>query len=121
MGEVVPYNRHLHLEATHLGKPSGAPLPGGGGGGISGGMEARVSVLESHLGEIKSDVRELRSDVGLIKTGLATLTERADHLPSKGYIVKAVTSMAAVLAALIMALGALNLFGAAIRHAIGLH
>ena len=77
------------------------PLQTGGGGGTYDGMEARVAVLETHVEYIRRDISDLKADMGVIRTdlgkardevadlrtGLATLTERVNHLPSKGYIV----------------------------------
>jgi len=100
--------------------PIGSPLHSGGGGGTFDGMEARVAVLETHveyirrdIGELKADVSEIRrdlsgmkddfkSDVEGVKVQLATLTERVNHLPSKGFIVTATLSSLSVIAALIV-------------------
>jgi archaellum component FlaC len=96
------------------------PLQSGGGGGTFDGMEARVAILETHveyirrdIGELKADVSEIRrdlsgmkddfkSDVEGVKVQLATLTERVNHLPSKGFIVTATLSSLSAIAALIM-------------------
>lgn len=78
-------------------------------------MEARVAVLETHIEYIRSDISGLKADMGVIRsdlgktrdevadlrTGLATLTERVNHLPTKGFIVTATLSTMAVLGALI--------------------
>lgn len=74
--------------------PPDRPLQTAGGGGTFDGMEARIAVLETHVEHIREDIVELRADVTSLKTdmvdvkvGLATLTERVNHLPSKGFIV----------------------------------
>jgi hypothetical protein len=99
---------------------SDRPLQSGGGGGTFDGMEARVAILETHveyirrdIGELKADVSEIRrglsgmkddfkSDVEGVKVQLATLTERVNHLPSKGFIVTTTLSSLSAIAALIM-------------------
>lgn len=70
------------------------PLQSAGGGGTFDGMEARIAILETHVEHIREDIGDLKKNVGSlqkdvidIKVGLATLTERVNHLPSKGYIV----------------------------------
>lgn len=87
-----------------------APLPNGGGDGTSGGMEARVAALETHvehmrgdIGALKGDVHAIRSDVGTLKTDVVLLRQRVDDLPTKGYIVKVVTAGLALIAALMAA------------------
>jgi chromosome segregation ATPase len=94
-------------------------------------MEARVAALETHvgyirrdIGELKADVSEMRRDIGMLRSefgsdigalrsdfrgeveGLkisqATLTERVNHLPSKGFIVSATLSSLAIVTALIL-------------------
>ena len=101
--------------------PSGStPLQSGGGGGTFDGMEPRVAVLENNveyikrdIGELKADVSEIRRDLGRmkddfksdvesVKVQLATLTERVNHLPSKGFIVSATLSSLAIVTALIL-------------------
>jgi len=90
-------------------KPTGRPLQSGGGDGTSDGMEPRVAVLETHVENIRTDVAELKSDVKTIgrdvvdlKVAVATLIERVNHLPDKGFIVRATLSGLGVIAALIM-------------------
>ena len=96
------------------------PLQSGGGGGTFKGMEPRVAVLENNveyikrdIGELKADVSEIRRDLGRmkddfksdvesVKVHLATLTERVNHLPSKGFIVSATLSSLAIVTALIL-------------------
>lgn len=72
-------------------------------------MEARIARLESQMEGARSDLRDLKSSAsGLdarlrgVETGVATLTERVAHLPSKGFIVTATTTALAVIAALIL-------------------
>lgn len=84
-------------------------LKSGGGGGTSGGMEARVAKLEASvdhiqkdIAEIKSDVREFRTSIGALNSTSATLTERVSHLPTKGFIVTCLVTSLGVVAALIV-------------------
>lgn len=78
------------------------PLHGGGGGGTSGGMEQRVARLEG-------SVDRLRDDVGDLRVQLATLSERVNHLPGKGFIVGASVSTITGLIALFVLLQHLGL------------
>ncbi len=79
-------------------------LKSGGGDGTSGGMEARVTRLETSLEFIKRDVGELRSDVSGLKVDFARLDERVKNLPSKGFIVSAsITIIGLLTAALVFA------------------
>lgn len=64
-------------------------------------MNERIVILEAHADYVRRDIADLKLDVGAIRTdlgklkdevtdvkiNLATLTERVNHLPSKGYIV----------------------------------
>jgi hypothetical protein len=84
-------------------------------------MEARIARLESDVGHIRDDLvdlkndgRDLRKSVAEIKVGMATLTERVNNLPTKGFIVTTVLTTLAVIAALIVFQGNLQqLFRAA--------
>lgn len=67
-------------------------LHGGGGGGTSGGMEDRVRRIETTVDQLGRDVTELR-------VNLATITERVAHLPSKGFIVTAASTIIVLLTA----------------------
>ncbi len=89
-------------------QPPGLPLKSGGGGGTFGGMESRVAILETHveyirrdLGEMKTDIASLKTDMVDVKVGLATLTERVNHLPSKGYIVTSSLGIVGAIGAII--------------------
>lgn len=64
------------------------------GGGDGGGMDQR-------LGRLEAQYDRLTDRVGEVEKGLATLTERVAHLPSKGFIVNALLVSLAVTAALI--------------------
>ena len=75
-------------------------LKHGGGGGTSGGMEARLAKLEAHMEHVLADVSALKADVGKLKTDMATLVERVSHLPTKGFIVSATLTTLAMLTAL---------------------
>src|SRR3546814_6148993 len=54
----------------------GAVSFGGSGGGASGGMESRVSSLETHMEYVRRDLDELR-------VGQATIIDRLNHIPTK--------------------------------------
>lgn len=78
-------------------------------------MEARVARLESGVGHIKdalmalkNDARELARNVTDIKVGLATVTERVNNLPTKGFVVSVVLAALAVIAALFVLQGNLQ-------------
>jgi hypothetical protein len=95
--------------------PAETALPGGGGGGTFGGMEARVARLEADVGHIKSDIGEIKTaltglsaHVGDARVIIGTLTERISHLPSKAYIGTWITGAAA---AVILGLSLLAHFG----------
>lgn len=69
-------------------------LKAGGGGGTSGGMDARVARLEAHVETLRSDVADLRAavaalseKVAVLAEKVAVLTERVAHLPGKGFVV----------------------------------
>lgn len=49
-----------------------ADLKGGGGGGTSDGMEARVAKLEADIGHIKTSLTEVRSDVRELRSEART-------------------------------------------------
>jgi outer membrane murein-binding lipoprotein Lpp len=87
-------------------------------------VKSDVSTLRAEVSSLKSDVKDIRSDLGkmsdkfgssiealndkfgssieTLKVDLATLKERVNHLPSKGFIVSATLSTLAVMTALIL-------------------
>lgn len=77
-------------------------LKNGDGGGTSGGMESRVAKLEAHVEILRSDMAAVKKDVSDIRVGVATLTERVAHLPSKGFVVTATTTTIGLLTAIIL-------------------
>lgn len=92
----------------------------GGGSDGGGGVDGRVARLEAHVAHIQSDVGEVKQRltgiegrVGAVEVNLATLVKRVAHLPSKGFIVKTVVTVGAIL-------GALTLFPDQIRALFGL-
>lgn len=71
-------------------------------------MEARLARLEAHMEHVQTDLAGLKQDFASVdgrlrsvETGLATLTERVAHLPSKGFIVSALGTALAVIAAML--------------------
>lgn len=98
--EVGFLRRRLELISRSV-EPS--PLSGGGGGGTSGGMEARVAALEAHVAHIQTDVSDLKADVkgvtvsvSELRTELGRLTVKVEHLPSREDIGKTVRNWLAV-------------------------
>jgi hypothetical protein len=78
-------------------------------GGV-GDMEAQVRVLETHIEYVRENIARLvqasdaaRSDINSIRADVGVLKESVSHLPSKGFIVTAVST------ALVIAIGALTL------------
>jgi peptidoglycan hydrolase CwlO-like protein len=57
-------------------------LKGGGGGGTSNGMEARVAHLESDIGHIKSDVSDIKGTLKELDTHVSDTAVRAARLES---------------------------------------
>src|SRR3546814_20472995 len=57
----------------------GAVSFGGSGGGASGGMESRVSSLETHMEYVRRDLEELR-------VGQATIIDRLNHIDRKSVV-----------------------------------
>lgn len=70
-------------------------LKSGDGGGTSDGMEPRVKRLEDRLDK-------LYDKVGAVEVGIATLTERVAHLPSKGFIVTSLATAVVIIGGLVM-------------------
>jgi hypothetical protein len=67
------------------------PLQGAGGGGTSGGMEARIARLESDMEHVKNDVAAIKVDTSAIRESLtvvrvdnASVKERLSHVPTVG-------------------------------------
>lgn len=66
-----------------------------GDGGNGGYMEARIARLETAADRVDDRLRS-------VEVGIATLSERVAHLPSKGFIVTATVSAITLLSALIL-------------------
>ena len=69
-------------------------------------MEARIARLEAHMEHVLSSLHrvdrgqeELRVDLGGLKTAIAKLETKVEHLPSKGFIVTATIGALALVAA----------------------
>jgi hypothetical protein len=60
-----------------------------GGGGTSGGVEARVAKVEAHVEHILADLSALKADMRDIRERLAKIETRLYHLPTKDFIVTA--------------------------------
>jgi hypothetical protein len=67
-----------------------------------------IDPIRESLARIETDLSELRTEA-------ARLSVKVDHLPSKGFIVSAVTVGVALLSALIVALGKIGLLAQAIK------
>lgn len=63
-----------------------ASLFGGGPGGTSGGMDARITKLEASVAHAERDIGELRSDMKTVLMDIATLKENVRHLPTKPWM-----------------------------------
>lgn len=72
-----------------------------GGGGNSGGMEARIAKLEVTVEHIDRNVARMAPDLANVRERMGVLEERVAHLPGKGFIVVALLTSLAVVAALI--------------------
>ena len=59
----------------------------GGSDGTFDGMEARVSQLEKRYDRLETKLDANTTAVTDLRIGMATLTERVSHLPSKGWAV----------------------------------
>lgn len=70
-------------------------LSGSDGGGTSDGMEQRVGRLERQQEQLAKDLTDLR-------VAVATLAERAAHLPGKGFTVTATSTTIALIGALVL-------------------
>lgn len=91
---------------TNMQNITGAGGGHGGGGGVF--DEPRIAALETHVDYLKRDVSDIknsseaiRNDVTAARIQLGELVERVSHLPSKGFIIKAVMVALSVMAALI--------------------
>lgn len=83
-------------------------------------MEAKVTRLETQMGHVQAELGEVKSRlgkvedrIGRVETGLATLTERVAHLPSKEYMVKIALGTVGFLTAI-------TIFSDKIRAMVGL-
>jgi hypothetical protein len=86
----------------------GEQLNSGGGGGTSGGMEARVARLESDMEHVKksvadiaTDMKSVRTSLGDIKVDLGRFDERLKHMPTKGFIFATSAAMVGVTSAIV--------------------
>lgn len=61
----------------------------------------RIGALERRMDGVEAKIDKLDDRVRGVEIGLATLTERVAHLPSKGFIVTALMASLALIAAMI--------------------
>lgn len=68
------------LRPSHFQQPSGPEqaLKRGGGDGISGDMDGRVSRLEAHMEHVREDMRDIKSSLGQIADKLNQLPTKDD-------------------------------------------
>ena len=116
-----PRPRIVHSGGRLNGPPPGGPLTNAGGGG-GGDTEARLRVLETHVGYIKEQLTRIettttstKDDMSELRIETARLSVKVDHLPSKGFIVSVTMGGLALLGALIFALGKVGLLAQAIK------
>ena len=76
-------------------------LKSGDGNGTSGGMDAWQQSVEKRLDSLDGRAQRLEVDVGAIKVDVAVLNERVSHLPTKGWMVGALTTGLIVITGLI--------------------
>ncbi len=64
-------------------------------------MEFRFKAIEDRLEKVEAKLEKVDDRLRGVETGVATLSERVAHLPSKGFIVRALLASLAIIAALI--------------------
>lgn len=84
--------------------PENPRIPRSGDGG-NGSMESRIAKLEAHVGHIQSDVSELKLDIKTVNGNMTDvfvrLTRIESAMASKGFVVVALMTLLAAIAALI--------------------
>lgn len=65
-------------------------------------LEAQMGAVDGRLTKVEGKLDQVDSRLRAVETAVATLTERVAHLPSKGFIVTAVSVPAGLIAALIL-------------------
>ena len=97
-----------------------APPYGGGGGGDGTmerlavveakltGVEGRMDRLEGRMDRLEGRMDAVDARLRGVEVGLATLTERVSHLPSKGFIVGALATSVGVVSGLALFLDRLR-------------
>jgi hypothetical protein len=98
---------------------SGAPLKTAGGGGTSGGMEARLAKIEADVEHVKNDVAKLQDSgsdikktlssiqvdiakgIGEIQTGMATITSGLKHRPTRWEVFLTLTALIAAIGTIV--------------------
>lgn len=106
----------LARQAREAASAMAPALPPSGGGGTSGGMEARIAKLEADMEYVRRDVGDLRGDMRDVRDRLGRLEERVGHLPSKGFVVTATTASLALLTALVVFQGKLQALAGVVPH-----
>ena len=102
--QVVPLNPAFERAKAEL-REMEARLKSGGGDGTSGGMEARVAVLEAHVEHIRGDLAKLAD----IPVSVAEIKTELGHKPSKGFIVTSAVGTITALTAILILLAKLHI------------
>lgn len=63
--------------------------------------------IDKRVTRIETNFDSLRAELNVVSINVATLTERVAHLPSKGFIVKALASAVGVLSGIVAIVGGL--------------
>lgn len=77
MVDPVPINASALLQRMEH-RLEEIALKGGGGGGISDGMDGRVSALEAHMEHVREDTREIKALLGGISDKLSAMPTKSD-------------------------------------------
>ena len=103
------------LDTRLLDKRIEAALASRGGGGQGGGdrFEARIAKLESDVANLAENVKTSTADLKMVLQRLTVVETEIKHLPTKGFILTAVTAALTFSSALV-------LFQHQIQQAIGL-
>lgn len=114
MNEVADFNaaKRSFEELKEEQRRVGNRLKSGGGGGTSDGMDPWQQTVETRLGDLRTDLRAVAVDVGVLKTDVATIKERLEHVATKAGVYGIVTAVGVML-------GALTVFAPVLQHLLG--